>query len=81
MNAEELQDRVCRCCDRAYRYPVKKSLATRFYCETCSQLSEDARSMFELFNKRIRKLSREVEALRKQLAETGDKTGSAHSRA
>ncbi|MFH0981133.1 MAG: hypothetical protein V2A79_06315 [Planctomycetota bacterium] len=69
MNADELQDRVCRCCDRKYRYPVPKSLATRFYCEACSRLSEEARAMFELFNKRLRKLSADVEKLGRKPAE------------
>ena len=69
MSAGELQERVCRCCDRDYWYPVKKSLATRFYCETCSQLDKRARGMFELLNKRIRRMGGELEALRRQLRE------------
>ncbi len=69
MSADELQERICRCCDREYPYPVKKSLATRFHCETCSQLDSKTRRMFELFNKRMRRLSGEMEKLRRQLAE------------
>ena len=65
MSADELQERTCRCCDRLYAYPVKKSLATRFYCETCSQLAEDVRALFETFNKRLRKLSSDVDKLRR----------------
>ncbi len=60
---------TCRCCDRKYPYPVKKSPATRFYCPTCAPLSEETRSMFELLNKRIRRLRGEVDKLHEKLAE------------
>lgn len=75
MSADELQERVCRCCDRTYSYPVPKSLATRFYCETCSQLDGVVRGLLETYNKRLRRLSREVQTLREQLGNPAAKPG------
>ncbi|MCP4251353.1 MAG: hypothetical protein GY778_30320 [bacterium] len=65
MADSELQDRTCRCCDRSYQYPVPRSHATRFYCERCAALSADVRTLLEMLNKRIRRLSREVESLKR----------------
>jgi len=68
---DELQDRTCRCCDRGYKYPALRSLATRFYCERCAALAADVRDLLEQFNKRIRRLTAEVEALKKRGASAG----------
>jgi hypothetical protein len=68
MSTDELQTRVCRCCDREYAYPVKKSLATRFHCEECARLDEDVRALFERFNKRLRKLSGDLRRLEQRPA-------------
>ena len=56
----ELQIRRCRACDRNYDYPVVRSRATRFYCETCAELPEPIRASFERLNKRVRELERAV---------------------
>jgi hypothetical protein len=64
VNRDELQDRVCRACGRGYQYPVRKSLATRFYCEACMNLDADVRAMFEHFHKKLKSLSRELNALK-----------------
>jgi len=55
----ELQSRQCRACDRKYDYPVVRSRATRFYCETCADLPEAIRTTIERMNKRIRELERQ----------------------
>ena len=70
MSKDELQDRVCRCCGRDYKYPVPKSLATRFYCDACVALDDNARAMFEHFNKRLKALSREIASLKSATSRT-----------
>jgi hypothetical protein len=65
MTDDELQTRTCRVCGRTYKYPVPKSLATRFQCDVCVQLDEDVRAMFEYFHKKIKALQREVDGLKK----------------
>ena len=54
----ELQSRQCRACDRRYDYPVIRSEATRFYCETCAGLPDAVRATIERLNKRVRELER-----------------------
>lgn len=56
----ELQIRVCRACNASYDYPVIKSRATRFYCETCAQLPDDSRAVFESMNKRLKDLEKKL---------------------
>jgi hypothetical protein len=65
--SDELQTRVCRSCDRSYKYPVPKSLATRFYCERCAQVTRESRLLFEAFNKRLRRMSKEITDLKKMV--------------
>lgn len=60
----ELQDRICRACNETYRYPVPRSGATRFHCETCAELPTATRGVLEKFNKRIKALTQQVEKLR-----------------
>ena len=57
MPADELQTRTCRACGRPYPYPVLKSAATRFYCQSCMRLDLPTRETFEHFNKRIKELT------------------------
>jgi hypothetical protein len=57
---DELQVRVCRACNEKYDYPVKKSPATRFYCETCALLPEGVRTTVERLNKRVKELERKL---------------------
>jgi len=57
---DELQVRVCRACNAGYDYPVIKSRATRFYCETCALLPDDARATFEKMNKRLKDLEKKL---------------------
>ncbi len=68
--SDELQERICRACDRKYKYPVLRSEATRFYCEDCMQLSPDVRGTFEQYNKRIKKLTSQLAKLEKALTES-----------
>jgi hypothetical protein len=67
---DELQTRVCRACSQTYRYPVLKSLATRFHCEACMRLDPEVRAVFEAFNRRIKSLAAEVDKLKK-VADSG----------
>jgi len=68
--SDELQERTCRACDRTYKYPVPKSTATRFYCEACMELSPEVRGTFELYNKRIKKLEKQIAKLEKEKQKT-----------
>lgn len=72
---DELQERICRACSRAYDYPVHKSLATRFYCEECAGLPPAVRSTFEQFNKRLKTLGAAVQKLEQKLGTAGANTG------
>ena len=65
---QELQTRTCRACGDDYRYPVLRSQATRFYCETCTELPPVVRSTLEKQNKRIRVLNRRIEKLEARLS-------------
>jgi hypothetical protein len=67
---DELQERVCRSCNRTYDYPVLKSAATRFYCEECMELPPPVRAAFEQFNKRIKTLSAAIARLEQKLGTT-----------
>lgn len=63
MADDETQVRTCRACGRSYKYPVRKSAATRFYCEACMRLDAATRETFEHFRKEIKRLSAEVTKL------------------
>jgi hypothetical protein len=63
---QELQERLCRACGTKYKYPVPKSLATRFYCELCAELPAGVRAVIERLHKQVKSLSAEVAKLRKQ---------------
>jgi hypothetical protein len=67
---DELQQRVCRACNASYKYPVLRSLATRFYCESCAELPAGVRQAFEQMNKRIRNLTASVEKLTRETRAT-----------
>jgi hypothetical protein len=58
MADDEIQTRVCRACGRDYEYPVLRSSATRFHCESCVRLDAATRETFEHFHKRIKELTR-----------------------
>jgi hypothetical protein len=70
---EELQDRVCRACNATYQYPVLKSTATRFYCESCMDLPPGVRATFERFNKRIKALTATIQKLEQGTAPASGK--------
>ena len=53
---ETLKKRTCRCCNREFAYPVLKSKATRFHCEDCAQVKPDVRKVFELMNRRMKRM-------------------------
>ncbi len=63
MDRNETQQRICRACNQIYTYPVVKSAATRFYCAACMNLKPGVRATFELYNKRIKALTEQVEQL------------------
>ncbi len=64
-DADEIQQRVCRGCSQTYKYPVLRSGATRFYCESCMGLPANIRATFEAFNKRLNALAGAVKKLEK----------------
>jgi late competence protein required for DNA uptake (superfamily II DNA/RNA helicase) len=76
-SGDEVQTRTCRACGRLYKYPVHKSLATRFYCEACMRLDRATRETFEHYNKRIKRLTTALDKLQRQQAT--DSTSSSSS--
>lgn len=62
--AGELRKKECRVCGREYEYPLPRSPATRLYCETCVGLPAEVRKVLEQFRREIKRLQRQVEALR-----------------
>jgi len=70
-NDDELQNRVCRACNQTYKYPVLRSLATRFYCADCMELPPRIRVSFEHLNKRVKALTSTVEKLEKKIEVKG----------
>lgn len=72
---DEVQERVCRACNAVYKYPVRRSLATRFHCEACVALAPEIRAAFEQFNKRIRALTTSVQRLEQRLSGGGAAPG------
>ncbi len=68
---KECRTRVCRACNESYLYPVPKSPATRFYCETCAELPAGVRAMFEKYNRRIKALSAQLDKLEQRCGQLG----------
>ncbi len=66
---QELQQRVCRACNATYRYPVRHSLASRFYCQDCMELAPGVRAAFEQMNKRIKTLTANIEKLERAMGQ------------
>ena len=66
MAESEIQKRTCRVCGESYDYPESRSLATRFHCERCVALPDDVQRVFEMMRRRIDRLTKEVDALKKQ---------------
>lgn len=64
----EIQQRVCRCCNQTYRYPLLRSQATRFYCADCVELPDSARIVIERLNKRVKQLSTQLDKLSAKMA-------------
>ena len=64
MSNGELHTRTCRACGRQYDYPVRKSLATRAHCESCAMLDAGIRRTFEQFQRRLKGMERELNALK-----------------
>jgi hypothetical protein len=64
---DELEQRVCRSCQQTYTYPVRRSLATRFYCEACMELPARVRAAFEKYNRRLKELASQVGQLQREL--------------
>ncbi len=75
MSQDELQDRTCRACGRPYKYPVRKSRATRFHCQACVDLDANVRATFEHFNRKIKAVQRELNALKSAKGEPARQTG------
>jgi hypothetical protein len=57
--------RVCRTCGQPYEYPGHNSLATRTTCERCVDVPESVRRVLDLMRRRLDRLAREVEGLKK----------------
>lgn len=68
MSEDEIQQRTCRCCNRKFDYPVRKSSATRFHCPDCAPLRPELRKMFELMNRRLKQSEADIAKLKQQLA-------------
>lgn len=68
MAEAETQKRMCRVCGESYDYPGHKSLATRFHCARCVTLPEDVVRVFEMMRRRIDRLTKEVDVLKKNQA-------------
>ncbi|MEW6733724.1 MAG: hypothetical protein AB1489_20520 [Acidobacteriota bacterium] len=63
MSSDDIkQRRQCRCCNLSYNYAVPGSLATRFLCQDCTQISEPLRRVLISFNKRLSELETRVKA-------------------
>jgi len=60
MTEAEIQTRTCRSCGRTFRYPVPRSLATRFHCDSCVRLDEATRETFEQVQKELQRLRTEL---------------------
>jgi chaperonin cofactor prefoldin len=59
----EIRKRVCRGCNESYDYPVPRSPATRFYCDSCAELPAEVRAILEKYNKRIKAMAAQIEKL------------------
>lgn len=68
MAETDSQKRPCRVCGETYEYPGHKSLATRFHCDKCVSLPEDVQRVFEMMRRRIDRLTKEVDVLKKNQA-------------
>lgn len=62
----ERQTRVCRSCRQSYAYPVLRSLATRFHCESCVSLPAETRATFERLTRRINDLESRLARLERE---------------
>jgi hypothetical protein len=62
---DELQRRTCRACGQTYSYPGHQSLATRTYCESCVQIPEPSRRIFERMRRRLDRLEKALDGVRK----------------
>lgn len=71
----ELQERTCRSCGRRFKYPVPRSLATRFYCEACVALPAETRAVFEHYHQRVRNLTAEIDRTKAELAALVEQLG------
>ena len=65
MADSETSRRTCRICGEGYEYPGYKSRATRAHCERCVGIPEESRRVFQLFRRRIDRLAKEVEGLKR----------------
>ena len=66
MSDSETGRRTCRACGEPYAYPGYKSQATRLHCEQCVKIPEETRRAFEQMRRRIDRLTKEVEALKRE---------------
>lgn len=71
-DTDEIHERVCRACNETYNYPVPKSPATRFYCETCAGLDAPVRAVLERYNKRLKSLATTVHKLEQRWAASNE---------
>ena len=66
MAESEVQKRTCRICGETYAYPEHRSIATRFHCEKCVKIPEDAQRVFEMMRRRMDRMAKELHALKKK---------------
>ncbi|MDA0748769.1 MAG: hypothetical protein O2954_19805 [bacterium] len=66
MAVAEKGRRVCRACGERYEYPVHSGVATRYHCEQCVEIPKEIRRIFERMRRRLDRVVREVEALKRE---------------
>ena len=76
----EIRQRVCRVCGQTYAYPLRKSPATRFHCETCAGLPTAVRGVLEGYNKRLKSLAAALERMNPPGRAEGERAGQAQAR-
>ena len=57
---EGVSRRRCKACGTTFTYPVARSAATRFHCESCATLAPALRKTFEQLTRRVNQLEKQL---------------------
>ncbi len=60
-DAEGVSRRKCKGCGTTFTYPVARSAATRFHCESCATLPAGVRKTFEQLTRRVNQLEKQLQ--------------------